>query len=351
MYDVSALLPAEFDDLTGKMAALISTAQSPVIIPGEAILGIEAVAAGISSPGRKFLNIVTGPYGRQFGSWLKRGGADVVNMSVPYDSVVSAQAVADEIERTKPCAVAFVQAEAVTGGSNPTREILSAARQAGIITAIDSVSAVGAEPVPMDDWGMDFVCVGLQKAVAGSNGISAVGVSQRGWEFIESNADALRDSALSLVDMKPAPGGCTRVPPNVSVLEARAAIESITRAQDEGFGNICRRHTLASRAAIAAIKAMGLEPWQRDPAGYSPLVTTVRVPQGAAAGRSKPCGILAPGDGELFGKLMRINHYGRNARRESVAQAVKKLAELFGRSPEAALSAVDEVWESGGESL
>jgi aspartate aminotransferase-like enzyme len=347
MYNCSPLTFSEFGELAEKMAALLGTIQTPAIVPGEAILGIEAVACGISAPGRKFLNIVTGPYGRQFGMWLRRGGAEVAEITVPYDSVVSAQAVSEELDRLKPCAVAFVQAEAVTGGSNPTREILAAARSRGVLTVVDSVSAVGAEPLLMDEWRMDFVAVGLQKAVSGPNGVSAVGVSRRGRDFLGSNPRALRDSALSLIDMLPPEGGYTRAPANVPALEARAAIEAVKKAEDEGFGSIRSRHALASKAAAAAIKALGLKMWQRGPAGYSPLVTTVRIPQGSGVNIEKACGILAPGDGELCGRLMRINHYGRGASEQCVKDAAKKLAELFGKDPDAAVSAVSRAWESG----
>lgn len=136
---------SEFDTLTSLLSRLLSTGHPPVIIPGEAILGIEAVAAGISAPDRTILNIVTGPYGSLFGQWLERGGATVVEVKVPFDEVVTVQEVAAAIERFKPCALSFVQAEVVTGGSNPAKEIIKLARAANLVTVTDSVSAVGGE--------------------------------------------------------------------------------------------------------------------------------------------------------------------------------------------------------------
>jgi len=342
---------SEHDQLTHLLARLLSTNETPIIIPGEAILGIEMIAAGISAPGRTILNVVTGPYGDIFGKWLERGGAKVIEIKVSFDEVATVEAVAAAIEQYKPVALSFVQAESVTGGTNPTAEILKVARSANLITIIDSVSAIGAEPVLFDEWGVDFVTIGAQKALAGPNGASAVGISPRGWEFISSNEHAPRNSMLSLLDLR-RPANATdsfRVPANIPVLEARALIEALQLIEQEGLEAVHRRHRLASSAVIAGLEALGLEPWQRSEAGYAPLNTTVRIAKGTSLDIDKSIGIVAPGDGEMLHQLLRINHYGTNASLESIEQAITTLAELVGKDPSAALATVRSIWEAANE--
>ncbi|GGH38549.1 pyridoxal-phosphate-dependent aminotransferase family protein [Paenibacillus segetis] len=343
----------EFDRLTQLLSKLLSTQESPVIIPGEAILGIEAIAAGISAPGRTILNIVTGPYGDIFGKWLERGGAEVIEVKVSFDEVITVDEVATAIERYNPCALSFVQGEAVTGGSNPTKAILELARQSNIITVIDSVSAIGAEPVLMDEWGIDFVAIGAQKALSGPNGISSVGISLRGWEFLGSNERAPRNSILSLLDLRRPAHSTTpfRVPANIPVLEARALIEALTLIEKEGLDAVNRRHRLASAALIAGIKDLGLEPWQRNSNGYSPLTTTIRIPEGDGDRLmiGEPIGIVAPGDGQLYNKLLRINHFGVNANQHSVEEALTTLAKLVQQEPSIAIAAQKLIWENEHE--
>lgn len=336
----------EFDTLTRLLSKLLSTQHPPVIIPSEAILGIEAMAAGISAPGRTILNVVTGPYGSLFGKWLERGKATVVEVKVPFDEVVTGKEVAAAIERFKPCALSFVQAEVVTGGSNPAKEILKIARDFNLITVMDSVSAVGGEPLLINEWGVDFVAVGAQKALAGPNGISAVSVSPRGWEFLESNENAPRNSILSLLDLKSSQNGTApvRVPPNIPTLEARALISALTLIEEEGLEQVIKRHELAASSTIAGIMALGLEPWQKDSKYYSTLTTTVRISQEQNLRIDQPIGIVAPGDGELFGHLLRINHFGANARRQSVEEAIAVLAQLLNQDPDDAMKAIRLVW-------
>lgn len=329
------------------LAYVLSTKTNPVIIPGEAILGIEAMAAGIAAPGRTILNVVTGPYGRNFGRWLERGGAKVVEVRSSWDDVITVDQVAAMMDKHKPDALALVQAEAVTGGTNPIREIAALARESQIITVVDSVSAVGAEPLLMDEWGLDLVAIGAQKALAGPNGVSAIGISERGWEFIASNPHAPRGSILSLLDLQHVhvEAAKGRIPANIPSLEARALIESLQRIEAEGLEAVCRRHRLASASAIAGLQALGLEPWQKRSSNYSPIVTTVRIPpQNARLRLEQPMGIVAPGDGDLRGSLLRINHFGVNAAADSVAEAMTTLAERLEQDPADAIAAVKAVW-------
>lgn len=336
----------EFDKLTRLLSKLLFTEHPPVIIPGEAILGIEAVAAGISAPGRTILNVVTGPYGSLFGKWLERGGTTVVEVKVSFDEVVSVEEVASAIKRFKPSALSFVQAEVVTGGSNPAKEIFKIAREFNLITVTDSVSAVGGEVLLVDEWEVDFAVIGAQKALAGPNGVSAVSISPRGWEFLESNENAPRNSILSLLDLKPSLNGdaLLRVPANIPTLEARALISALTRVEEEGLEQVIKRHEQAAASAIAGIQALGLEPWQKDSRHYSTLTTTVRISGAQSLLIDQPIGIVAPGDGELFGQLLRINHFGANACRQSVEEAIEVLAQLLKQDPEQAFTAVRLVW-------
>jgi aspartate aminotransferase-like enzyme len=315
-----------------------------VIIPGEAILGIEAVAAGISAPGRKILNLVTGPYGTLFGKWLRRDGAEVREITSPFDEVIRIEDIVTAIDRYKPQVLSLVQTEAVTGGANPAKEILEIAGQANVITVLDAVSAVGAEPVLTDAWGIDFVIIGPQKALAGPNGISAVGISERGWAFLESNTRAPRNSILSLLDLRSSRRAPEQVRLNIPALEARALIKALRVAEDEGLETLNRRHHRASRATVAGLKALGLDPWQRDPGGYAPLVTTVRMPRTGNPDIETPLGIVAPGDGELRHKLLRINHFGHNACREAIEDAIVVLGELSCRDNAEGLAAVYSTW-------
>ena len=321
-----------------------------VLVQAEAILALEAIATSIAAPGRTALNVVTGPYGVLFGAWLRRGGATVIDLVTEFDEVVTVDAVAEAIAAAQPDILSIVHAEAATGGTNPIAEIAELARAAGVITVLDSVSAVGAEPVPAAEWGIDFTALGAQKSLGGPPTPSAVAVSQRGWEFIEANPEAPRASALSLLDLRDGWNRTDRsvVPGLPSWLDTRALLGALEANEVEGYVALHDRHRRAAAAAAAGAIALGLEPWQRRDEARAPIVTTVLVPTSGAprdAVRDGALGgILSPGNGDLRGQLLRINHYGPAATLPVVSDALQRLAVALGVDPAAALDAASTAW-------
>ena len=68
------------------------TRESPVILQGEAVVGLEAAAASLIGPGDVVLNLVSGMYGRGYGDWARRYAREVIEIEVPYDSSVPRRA-------------------------------------------------------------------------------------------------------------------------------------------------------------------------------------------------------------------------------------------------------------------
>ena len=60
-----------------RIARLLGTRNDVLLIQGEAIVALEAAANSLGRPGLRALNVVTSMYGRWFGAWLRRAGAEV----------------------------------------------------------------------------------------------------------------------------------------------------------------------------------------------------------------------------------------------------------------------------------
>src|SRR5215217_3859611 len=59
-----------------------------VIMQGEAMLGIEAAAASLISPGDKVLNLVSGVFGKWFELFIARFGGETIEVAVPYNEAI-----------------------------------------------------------------------------------------------------------------------------------------------------------------------------------------------------------------------------------------------------------------------
>jgi aspartate aminotransferase-like enzyme len=348
LLDQPVLQPAEVVELEQLLALPLRTSGSLVLCQAEAVTLLEAVASSVAGPGNRVLNVVTGPYGSLFGGWLRRTGAEV------FDLVVGHQGLSETSFREALLGMdtaALTQAEAATGANLDLVGLLGVARDVGVLTVVDAVAAIGAEPIAVDDWGIDVAVIGGQKALAGPAGVSAAAVSERAWLRIENNPAAPRSSTLSLLDW--ADGWLrtdrSRIPGTPSVLEARALLAALRRVQAEGIDAVERRHRQARAATVAAVRALGLHPWAAQ-GRRAAVCTTVALPDPLPVGLPgvlQPGALLAPGDGPLAGELFRVNHFGRAADLDAVLGGVDRLAEALGvpANSDAARQAATEAWE------
>jgi pyridoxamine--pyruvate transaminase len=319
VFDYDPVFLAKFRELERKVGELMRSSQDIVLMQGEAVLGLEAAARGLTRPGMKALNLVSGVYAAWFGDWLREYGAEVVEVRVPYDEALEAAEVQRALEENPDAElVAIVQSETPSGIHNPVGEIAPAVKDAGALLLVDAVSALGCEEVLVDDWGIDVCVVGPQKCLAGPPGMSLMSISSAAWEAMQRNPNAPRGSFVSLLDWKErwVDTDRTKFLYTPSVVDVNGVDSVVGQVLDEGLEQCIARHQAAARAVRAGVRAMGLELWPRREEYAASCVTAVRVPEGISrAGalehiRERYGVMLSGGYGELADKLFRIGHMG-----------------------------------------
>jgi len=316
--------PADgYGRLADRLAALLGTKNDVLLVQGEAIIALEAAATSLARPGLSALNIVTSPYGRWFGDWLRRGGATVIDLAAAPGRPIAAEAVVAALAGTHVDLVALVHAESATGILNPLEAIADIARAAGALLVVDAVASFGGHALDVDALGADIVAVGPQKALGGGAGVSAVAVSPRAWARIEAPG-AVSLSTLALGDLKAnwLARGRGALPGMPSPIEFHTLEAALDRAEAEGLAALIARHARAAAASRAGVAALGLVPWVA-PQQASNLVTAVRLPDGidraALLAGLAPFGTaIAAAVGPGSERLVRLNHTGPRARFEVV---------------------------------
>lgn len=304
-------------------AELFATTADVVLMQGEAVLGLEATARAVVRPGMKCLNLVSGVYAAWFGDWLRSYGAEVTELTVPYDEAIDADAVRTELERLGDIElVALVHSETPSGIENPLAEIAPIVKAAGALMYADVVSALGGTAVRFDDWGVDIAVAGAQKCLGGPPGMSLCAISEAGWEAIDANPDAPRGTFVSLLDWRETWIASERreFPYTPSVSDVNGVHAAISECLDEGVDTVVSRHAAAARACRAGAKAMGLELWPRSEEYAANCVTAIRCPEGAEVEktlghiRNRYGVMLSGGYGELSEKIFRIGHMAGGSR-------------------------------------
>jgi aspartate aminotransferase-like enzyme len=320
--------PADgYAKLADRLAAILRTRNDVLLVQGEAIVALEAAATSIASPAIHALNIVTSPYGRMFGDWLRRGGAQVRDVVARAGLPVEAGDVGEGLAaHPRTNLVALVHAESATGILNPLPEIAALAKARGALLVVDAVASVGGHALDVDALGIDVCAIGPQKSLGGPAGVSALSVSGAAWRAVE-HADAPAASILSLMDHRRLwlDTGRSALPGMPSALEWHALAAALDRFQAGGVDAAVARHAKAAAAARAGLPQLGAELWIADPAKASNLVTAAKLPGGVEQAAFLEAVGPASGIDAAVGVagLVRLNHTGERARLEPVLESLR----------------------------
>jgi pyridoxamine--pyruvate transaminase len=300
-----------------RLQQAFGTSTAPVVLQGEAVLGLEAGAASLIGRNDVVLNLVSGVFGKGFGYWARRYAKEVIELEVPYNTSITADQVRQALQsHPEVSIVAAVHCETPSGTINDLFAIGPVVHEHGALLLVDAVSSFGGERSNFETWQADLVVVGPQKCLGGPPGLSLLHVSDAAWAHMEANPDAPRASILSILDWRDAHLVDVHFPFTPSVSEINALDEVLRQFLDEGPEQVHQRHRAAARASRAGAQALGLELWASDVSICSDSVTALKVPEGLDEfeirdrARRQSGVMLSGGQGELSGKVLRIGHMG-----------------------------------------
>ncbi len=305
------------EDLIGQIFR--TTSHEIILMQGEAVLGLEAAARAVVSPGMACLNLVSGVFGKGFGYWLTAMGAELHEIEVGYDDVVDPAAVAAYLDAHPEIrVVSVVHSETPSGTLNPVREIGPIAQAHDAVTIVDVVSSFGGIELDAEAWQLDLLVAGPQKCLGGPPGMSLMAVSDQAWAAIDRNPAAPRGSFLSMLDWREQWHGQGRFPYTPSVSDLHGVLAAAQAMVAEGLDAAQARHSRIAAAAWDGVEAMGLRPWPVRREIAAACVTAIAMPEGLTDIQVRDhirarYGVqLSAGQGA--GNLLRLGHMGATAR-------------------------------------
>lgn len=320
LYDYDPAFLAQYEAVNGKVQRTFRSSSPPVILHGEPVLALEAAAASLIAKGDVVLNLVSGVYGKGFGYWAARYASEVLELSVPYNEVLDAGAVAEFLRKRPDIAVvALCHHDTPSGTINPAREIGEVVRVAGKLLIVDAVSSFGGMDILPEAVTADIFVTGPNKCLGCPPGLSLLHVSDAAWSKMEANPDAPRASMLSILDWRRAHEATQPFPFTPSVSEVYGLDAALDVYLEEGEEAVWARHARTAAACRAGIQSAGLSLWAAREEIASPTCTAVRLPEGIdeaqlrALIRDRYGVVVSSGRGETLGKLIRIGHMGPTA--------------------------------------
>jgi aspartate aminotransferase-like enzyme len=285
---------------------------SDVLLWGASGTGaFESAVANLVSPGARHVVVSAGNFGERWAKMVQAYGAELVHVRYSWgetpepDDVRSALADAGGAK-----AVYAVHSETSTGVVADVQALAVAAREAGSVFVVDAVSSLGAVPVETDEWGLDVVVSGSQKALMTPPGLGLTAVSEHAYGARGTAPRFYFDWERTRKAQAKLDAPFTPSVPLVAGLDVALGL-----LLEEGLEAVFDRHVRLGRACRAGLKSMGLELFSPDE-DRSAVVTAARPPDGVDAAElvlalRDRFGIqIVGGQGELKGKIFRIGHVG-----------------------------------------
>jgi serine---pyruvate transaminase len=273
----------------------------------------EGAIQNLFSPGDKVLVVNNGNFGNRWVKMSKAFGLTVIELGYDWGVKADNGEVADTLSRDPEIKAAIcVLSETSTGTVNDIEGFARATK--GVVSIVDAVSGLGACPLRTDEWGVDVVVAGSQKALMTPPGLGFVSVSEKAMRAHEEST-----MPRYYFDWTAAKKAYAKTPPQTAWTPAVSVIiqldVALQQLLDEGVENVFERHVLLGRAARAGIKGMGLGLFGPDE-DLNSAVTAAWVPEGVDGKQFvkmlfREHGIqVAGGQGPMEGRIFRIGHCG-----------------------------------------
>lgn len=297
--------------VTQDLKDVFQTKNDVLIFASSGTGAMEASVVNLLAPGDKALCVRGGKFGERWSELCERFGAQAINLDVEWGRAVEPEAIAAALRKYPDIAAVYVTlCETSTGVAADVEAIGKIVAASGACLVVDGISGVGAMPMKTDEWGVDMLVVGSQKALLLPPGLAFLSVSPKAWARIEKAPRRAYYFDLRAARKALAKEDTPYTPANTLIAALKKSLDLLKR---EGLEAVWARHARVAQATRAAVEAMGLKVYAAKPAA---ALTAVLLPDGvdAEAARAllkKKYGVaVAGGQDQLKGRILRIGHLG-----------------------------------------
>jgi len=303
---------ALFGEVRTQLQELFQTEQDVLMLAASGTGAMEAAVNNCFAPGDEVIFINGGKFGERWGKLASTFGVKPIEIRVEWGRAVRPEQVEQALAEHPNAKGVLVQAsETSTCAVHPIEQLAAVTRKKDVLLVVDGITAVGVYPIPMDQWGVDVLVTGSQKALMLPPGLALIALSARAWQRVEQVKQPRFYFDLTRERTNQAKNTTAYTPAITLVIGLR---EALSMMQEEGYANVYARHARLASATRAAGAALGLKLVAPD--NPSPAVTGLYTPEGVDGGklfsylRDKMQVVFAGGQDQLKGKIVRIAHLG-----------------------------------------
>jgi len=302
-------------EATEKIKQIYRTNQQVLIYPASGTGALEAAVVNFLSPGDKVLAVSIGVFGDRFAKIAAEFGAQVEKMDFTWGQPADPQRIKERLDQDinrEIKAVLVTHNETSTGVFNDMKAIGEALGNHPALLMVDAISGLATIDLKMDQWNLDVVVSGSQKAFMIPPGLSFMAFNDKALEIHKQSKMPRYYWDISQ-GIKYLEKGQTPYTPAISLYYGLA--ESLKIMQEEGLDNIIERHRNYRDMVRMSVRAMGLQLLAKDEYA-SQALTAVVAPEKIGANKIRKYMldqfniVLAGGQQNLDNVIFRIGHLG-----------------------------------------
>jgi aspartate aminotransferase-like enzyme len=287
---------------------------------------MEAAVSNLLSRGDKAICINNGVFGERWVHICQAYGVQAIDVALEWGKSIDPSEFKKIVSAHPDAKAVFViHSETSTGALNDIEALAGTLKDHKTVMVVDATSSVGCHEVRMDEWGVDVVVAGTQKALMTPPGLSFVALNGKAWALVSSSDLPKYYFDFTRTWKRLQRKGQTPFTTAVSLVYGLEV--ALAMMETEGWENVYTRHARMGAATRAAVKALGFGVLPEHPVNG---VTVVTCPEGFDANRlvrvmDDDFGVrVAGGQDKLSGRVFRIGHMG-GIRERDLAMAISAL--------------------------
>jgi aspartate aminotransferase-like enzyme len=292
---------------------LFQTKNDVLIICSTGTGGMVGSVNNFFNPGDKVVVVNGGKFGERWTKICQAYGLTVEEIVVDWGYSIKPSAVEAALKKDPSIKGVFVQAtETSTGVYHDIEGLAKVVKNyPETLFIVDAISALVAQDIKTDEWGIDVMIGGSQKGLMLPPGLAFVSVSEKAWKRNETSK-----MPRFYFNFKKERENLAKNQTNFTsaVTLIIGLNQAINMLRKEGLENIFKRHATLAHATREAVKAIGCGIYSKESPSNS--VTAIEAPQGIDGQQiyknlREKYGITgAGGQDKAKGKIFRLAHLG-----------------------------------------
>ncbi len=257
-------------ELNNNLKTVFHTQNEVMTLTGSGTSAMEAAICNCFSKGDKVVVAVLGVFSERMALIAEAYGLCVTRVTAEAGTCLTPKEVMPYVtEDTK--GVIVIHNESATGVTSDIKAFGEAIKDTNALLIVDSVSGMGALEMKMDEWHVDVLFTGSQKALMGPPGLALIALSDKAWVAV--NKSTLPKFYLDLT--KAAQYGANNQHPwTPAVYSIIGLNESVKIMVEEGLENVYARTKRLSNMVVEGLEKFGIHLFPKDRSYASMSVNT-----------------------------------------------------------------------------